>query len=235
MGITKASRSTWSLCTADTTGGCLTKLRTLVRLSRVTRLSEFVKGSWSSLLGTEFDNDVGASIASECGFTLPRSTSSVCIVAAVSTTPSRGALLNVRMLNIDLDATSDKWAEGRVFRAYNVIAIDGTQVVPEVILAGLKMVLNLDDTSRGNLIPRQVAELERNPAINSLAIDHTVRNDRVGRNGHHLVILTGVVRINGTNGPGVEIVGAVVDKLDSVCRRDETRKKCGCEAGNRRE
>lgn len=93
-------------------------------------------------------------------------------------------------------ATSDKGAVPRVLRADVDIAVDHREVVPEVVQGGLEVVFDLDDTSRGAAILRQISELERQATRKSFRVDHVMENGAIVSRDRYSVIIFAVSVIN---------------------------------------
>ena len=220
MSISKASGSTRSLRTTNTVRSSIARLH--IWVGRMTRLQMTVESPWSGTLCTEFDKNVRIRIASEGRFALPKAMLLVDIVATVGTTPGSRAPSVFDLLDADLHATSNKGAVRRIFVANIMVAVDGAQIIPKVVLAWLEVVLNLDNTSRSYLILGDIAKLDGNATMHRLAIVHTVNSDRVCRDCDSFVISAFKTRASGADSPGVHIVGTVIDELEVVVRRDQT-------------
>ena len=222
MSVIKASSSTRCSCTTDTVCGRLTRFR--IWVSRVAWLSVTIECPGSGALSAELNKDVGTSVAPGGRFALPEAVLLVGVVAAVSTTPSERAPSMMSILNADFYATSNERAIRGIFRANTVVAIDGAQIIREVVPAGLEVVLNLNDTSGSDLILGQVTKLDGDASTDGFTIDHAMGSDGIGRNGDNFVVFAFKTGTSRANGPRVDIVGTMVHKVDVVVCRGDIRQ-----------
>lgn len=201
VSIPEAGSSVRSLCTTDAVCRLVTRICIRLRFGRVAGLGVSVEGPWSDPFSAELDNNIGASVTSEGRLTLPGAVFLVRIMAAFSTTPCWRASPMISVFDVHLHAATNERTEGWVLKAHIAFAIDGAQVIPEVVLARLEVVLNLDDTGGGYLILGQVAELEGNATTNCLAVNHIVDRDSVNSDGHDFMIIAYTTGQNRTNRP----------------------------------
>jgi hypothetical protein len=194
-----------------------------------------VECPWSGALSAELDKDVGTSVTPEGRFALPEAVLLVGVVAAASTTPSGRAPSIMSVLNADFYTTSNERAIRGVFRADTVVAVDGAQIVPEVVLAGLEVVLDLYNTSRSNPILGQVTKLDGYATTDGFTIHHAVDSNGIGRDGDNFVVFAFEPGTSRANGPRVDIVGTVVHKVDVIMCRGEIRENSDQEADNQDE
>jgi hypothetical protein len=113
------------------------------------------------------------------------------IVALSILAPCPRTVLAVAALGVDFDAATHKWAKKRILGPCGVVAVNGTQVVPERVLGRLQVVLNLDNARWGDIEMWQVTELEGDSGAKGFRVDDVV-NGGVGiaRDNVALVIVS---------------------------------------------
>jgi hypothetical protein len=210
----EAGLSTRRPCTTNTIGACVARLLLRLRFV-VTGLIVSVESPWTSALGAKFNDNVLASVALEVSLALPLALLLVDVVTlAVSIAPCRRALALVGVLDVYLHAVTDERAERRILGTDIVVAVGSAEIVPKVVFARDEIVFHLNDTGRCDLIAWQVTKLHRDSTVSQFAIGHALVGHCVGRDGDGFVIVASPFRFSRTNGPRVDIVGAVVDIFD---------------------
>jgi hypothetical protein len=91
--------------------------------------------------------------------------------------------------SVKFDSPINQGAESGVLGTYRAVAIDGTEIVPEVVLGGLEIVLDLDDACWSNAVVWKISYLDRETATELLGVDHVVNDGaRVTRDHDAFVI-----------------------------------------------